>query len=214
MHVTLKTLDKIKLHRKVSCSYACCYSEDQQLGLLCEEGVYIFELGCDSENRSHTFSFIKSFLATPQYSVNQNSGAYTISENVGININNFIDALNQYDVYESIMDVNVSQNLNGAKPIHVMPVSIQWSPKGLDKGQFCLLAVLSNTGILELVARRLYVGDLNEYYSACNITEYCVNTYRKEFKDVNRWPPDEQLAELKRRVHKIKITGRYNSRFV
>lgn len=208
MQTKLVTLDKIKLQHKLNCNFACCYSEDHRLSLISENGVYIFELGCDSENRTPAFSFIKSFFGAPQYRVStENIGAFAVSDNVGININTFIDSLSQYDIYECIMDVNISQNLKGATSAQVVPVFTQWSPKGLDKGQFCLLAVLSNTGVLEILARKLYVSDMNEYYSACNITEYCVNTFRKDFKDVSRWPADEQLAELQRRVKKVRVTG-------
>lgn len=208
MQSKLVIVDKIKLQHKLNCNFACSYSEDQRLSLISENGVYVFELGCDSENRTSAFSFIKSFFGTPQYRVNtENVGAFAVTDNVGININNFIDSLSQYDIYECIMDVNISQNLKGATSVQVVPIATQWSPKGLDKGQFCLLAVLSNTGVLEILARKLSVSDINEYYSACNITEYCVNTFRRDVKDVSKLPADEQLVELKNRVKKVRVTG-------
>lgn len=204
-------LDKIKLQQKLNVNFACCYSEDRRLSLLCENGVYIFELCCDSENRNTSFAFVKSFITVPQYRpFRDNNEGYAVSDNVGIDINNFIDLLSQYDIYESIMDVNISQNLKGAAPVQVVPVCTKWSPQGMDKGQFCLLGVLTNTGVLEIIARRLYVADMEEYYSACNITEYCVNTFRKDFKNVSRQPAGEQLAELERRVDRVRVTGIVN----
>lgn len=210
MRNKLVTLEKIKLQQKLFASFSCSYSDDQRLSLIAEHGVYIFELSRDSENRMSAFCFTKSFFPLSQYRASDEIKPFAISDNVGIDINNFIDSLDQYDVYEAIMDVHLSQNLNSATPAGVAVIGTQWSPKGLDKGQFCLLGVLSNTGVLEIVARRLHVGDITEYYSACNISEYCVHAFTTDFRDFSKQSPNEQLAELKRRIAKVRITGDLN----
>lgn len=194
----LITLDNIKLYQKLQATFACSYSDDQRLSILSENGVYIFQLGCDTENRTIAFAFLKSFYAVPI--------CYAISDNVDLDINDFIDSLDHYELYEGLLDGTVSQNLRGTSGVQVVPVSAQWSPKGVDGGQFCLLGVLTNTGVLELVGRRLDACGVNEYYCVCNVSECCVNLLRREFKDVGR-RSSEQFAELKARVEKVRVTG-------
>lgn len=208
IHKKLVILDKIKLNQKLNTNFACFYSEDQRVSILSETGVYIFQLGCDSENRTPSFSFIKSFYSLPQYS--EGEKVYTINERVGININNFIGSLDQYQLYEALLDVNISQNVGEAKPAQTVPISAQWSPKGIDDGQFCLLGVLTNLGVLELVGRKVNAWGANEYYCVCNLSEYCLNLFKGSFKSASVLKAcDEQLAELKVRVDKVRITGDY-----
>lgn len=209
----LVTLDKIKLQQKLNTNFACSYSDDQRLAVLSENGVYVLQLGCDSENRLQSFSFKKSFYTIPQYQQNLNNTAYSISENVAVDINEFIDLLNQHDVHESILNVNISQQLEGASSLHVVPVSVQWSPKGVDKGRFSLFSVLTNTGVLEVIGREIGPCDINEYYPICNITDCAVNLFKRDFRNVERRSPEEQLAELKLRVDKVNITGKLNTVF-
>lgn len=200
----LITLDKIKLQQKLSTSFAAGTSGDGRFSLVSDNGVYIFELNCNSENWLPIFSMKKGFFAV---SCSAENSAYVISDNVGIDINNFIDALNQYDIYESILDVNISQNLKEAAYVQIQPISAQWSAAGLDERHFCLLGVLTNMGVLEIVARKPGLCDADEYYSACNLTGYCVNALGKDWKSYSRRTPDEQLNELKSRVDKVRVTA-------
>lgn len=192
-------LDKINLHYKTQATFACHSSNDRRISLICDAGIYVLELYGNTENWKPIFSFSKTFCTLLRYS---------ISTFVEIDINSFIEELTQFKVYETVLNVCLSENLKQCTSTPTQPISAVWSPNKLNHYIGCVLAVLTNTGVVQVFSKSINCYGREEY-NVLNITECIINHFKPNWKQTARPSADQKLAQLKYRISQIAATGRY-----
>nr|CAD7576454.1 unnamed protein product [Timema californicum] len=125
------------------------------------------------------------------------------SENVGVQANDVMWELDQDEVYQMIMDVNLTPKLPTAKTHPCIVVQAAWSPGGVLRNNRCALGVLSNFGAVSLHASNnmqweLYT-DISRLWLEVNQSEW---NKEKLVDDLRA-----NFHTLKERVARIKTTS-------
>lgn len=191
-----QVLDKVKLSNTPQGAFACHYSDDRRISLLCDKGFYILELHGNTENWLPIFSFIKTFCMLQDYSINAN---------VGIDINDFIEELPQFEVYEAVLNRCLSENLKNCAPTPAQPISALWSPS-INNDTGCILAVLNNSGVVQVFWKNIVSYGQDEY-RMLNVTHCIINHFQQHNWKNLKLVTEKKFLELKRRVSRVAATA-------
>ncbi|XP_031346109.1 uncharacterized protein LOC116172967 [Photinus pyralis] len=168
----LKLLDTVPLQNKSAINIGIIPSDDSQYCILVEDGIYVFKLCGLMDNFLKTMSFMKWFIKP---------GDFALSSHLGIDINSFITSLPQFDMYEAVLRLDLSEELKEALPLKQQPVQAKWSSLGLVSNNNCVLAAMSNTGALRVYAFTTNESEIEEFIEVCNVTEICVRYFSVKF---------------------------------
>ncbi|XP_025830492.1 uncharacterized protein LOC108741769 isoform X2 [Agrilus planipennis] len=168
-------------------------SEDGYLCIITNVGLYMFRFrGYMGNFLKKNPSFAKSFLKPSEFS---------ISDNLGINADGFVDSIPRYDLYEVLLRSDIYPKLKVSDKCQ--PISVKFSPRGLTSKTYCAVAVLTNFGSLEIFIRRVHVNYVEEFICLCNISQCLINLFMINWKNVDYNEPEAQLTELKKRVEMV-----------
>ncbi|KAK4877725.1 hypothetical protein RN001_010231 [Aquatica leii] len=188
----LKLLTEVALQSKTYTNHGIISSEDFQYCIIVEDGFYILQLCGFMDNFIKTMSFTKQFIKVNKYA---------ISSNLGVNINSFITSLPKNELYEAVLRVDLSEELNDASVVKQQAILAKWSPLGLVDNNNCVLGVLSHTGSVSLFVDTLNEVEYENFIEVTNVSEICVDYVKsKMFGDDFDSLPSNNFAELKRRV--------------
>ncbi|KAF5295487.1 hypothetical protein FQR65_LT10475 [Abscondita terminalis] len=194
----LKFLNVVALQNKTSSKHGISVSEDFQYCVVVEDGVYILQLCGFMNNFMKTMSFTKLFIKVKDYS---------ISSNLGIDVNSFINALPKYELYEAVLRLDLSEELNNTMTVKQQVVLSKWSPIGLIANNNCALAVLNHTGSLTLYVHVTNEVEYEYFCEVTNVSEICLNYLKDRFFNNNfEGSSTEAFAELKRRADVVTLT--------
>lgn len=192
----LTVIETIKLSHKVETNFASDYSEDHKISILCSNGVYCFELCGYTSNWLASFSFKKLFCKLANYS---------ISQNVNIDINNFVSYLPHFTMYEAVLDVRLSENLNKAHVVPVHPILALWSPV-LDI-ESSILCILSNLGVVQIFEKETNSYGGEEYINVINMSQKIIDRLQSTWKRPKSSDANANLSALKERVEQVSATS-------
>lgn len=192
----LTVIETIKLTHKVEINFVCDYSDDHKISILCSNGVYCFELCGYTTNWLASFSFRKLFCKLSNYS---------ISQNVNIDINNFVSLLPQFAMYEAILDVRLSENLSKAHAVPLHPILALWSPV-LDT-ESSILCVLTNLGVVQIFEKETNSYGGEEYLNVSNISQKLIDKLQNTWKAPKPSNANANLNALKERVEQVSATS-------
>lgn len=198
MAVQLKYLEAIELPCKVIRSYSCEISENGYISIATTSALYIYRIEPIKHNASPTLS-IKKYKMLPS--------PFILSSNVGIDINLFLHDLPQHSFYEGILSTELSGKLTNGNSVAQKIVRSAWSPKIIDNCE-CCIAVLCNTGSLEIAMKRNNTVFYEEFQPFFNVTQKYTELCKEAWQDNANLSPLEQYDELKRRIHETLPTGR------
>nr|CAD7431179.1 unnamed protein product [Timema monikensis] len=115
------------------------------------------------------------------------------SENVGIQANDVMWELDQDEVYQMIMDVNLTPKLPTAKTHPCIVVQAAWSPGGVLRNNRCALGVLSNFGAVSL-------------HASNNMQWELYSDISRRWLEVNQaeWNKEKLVDDLRANFHTLK----------
>lgn len=202
----LKILDKISLQCRTQVTFACSSSSDRRTSLLCDTGIYVLELQGNPEDWQPIFLFYKTFCTLLNYA---------ISAHIGIDLSTFIEDLPQFQMYETILNLCLSENLKLSTPTQPEPIYAAWSPNKLNHHVGCLLGVLTNTGVIQI-----FIKSTNCYgqkqYKALSVTDFVINHFKHNWNETEKSlveeksSVEEKLTELKHRISQVAASGNFN----
>lgn len=196
-----KLLDTVGLQNKLMTNNAinCSHSQDNRYSIVVEDGFYVLQLCGFMNNVLSTISFKKIFAEVPQY---------VISSNLEIDINSFINQLSQFDLYEAVLRLDLSENLNNSVPTKQTIIKTVWSPSGLIINGHCALATLTNTGAVHILVPTFNEVELEEYVCIANVSQRCVNHFKASWPKLDKANCNARLQELKRRAEEVTPSGK------
>ncbi|XP_045463448.1 uncharacterized protein LOC123673071 [Harmonia axyridis] len=171
MDLCFQSLETISLVEKLSSAYASEICEDGRISLLTEYNVFIYNLTNCMNYEFAEMAFRKILIKLPKSSLREEFGSdYTeMSENIY-----------ETNVHKIMRDLDVEMSSNEFKPI-----SLKWSPKGLQGQSFCVFAVLNNFHGLSIMAEYRDKTDSADYYCVVNVTKCIVEQFVKQWEDKN-----------------------------
>lgn len=192
----LKILDKIDLNLRIETLSCCDYTKDNKLSIVCSGGVYILELMGYTNNWLPHMSF-KKFLC--------DVSPYCIASNVGLDINNFIDDLPRLNLYETVLDVRISENLQNSSPVPHRLIQVKWSPS--FGNNFNMLAVIDNFGVVYLIEKHISDYMVEGYKVTCNVTEKLIEQFTSKWTHIKNFEPEKCLEILRNRIQHVTATA-------
>ncbi|XP_030766057.1 uncharacterized protein LOC115890073 [Sitophilus oryzae] len=194
MALVYKLLDTIKLTGHPQTNFACGMSEDDQIFILSEAGVYIVTLKPNLNSNFAQFSCKKSFFKCSDYS---------LCDNVDLNFNDFFYELPREMLYESIARIELSANLIRSTPVEPHVTEAHWSGLSISGEPNCFLGILTNLYSLEIYLRTVNETNLTEYCVVLNLTKELIEIRRGHFVYSNKLPPIQKYNEFKKRIEFI-----------
>nr|CAH7739742.1 unnamed protein product [Callosobruchus chinensis] len=198
MDLDFKLLDTFQLSNSYIVNHACKRSENNEVFVLTDQGVYVLVLGGDLSYTFPKVSFKKLFVPI---------STYAACENVGIDVNCFSNYLDRKDLYELALTNEYSVNLKHANKLDIVPIKAEWSPEGLVDSTGCILAVLTSVYSLELYMRQFNKNEISEYVMFANILEEVIKEADKQWESTNRLSIEIKLKQFKKRIQFVSITG-------
>nr|CAD7446849.1 unnamed protein product [Timema bartmani] len=115
------------------------------------------------------------------------------SENVGIQANDVMWELDQDEVYQMIMDVNLTPKLPTAKTHPCIVVQAAWSPGGVLRNNRCALGVMSNFGAVSL-------------HASTNMQWELYTDISRQWLEMNQaeWNKEKLVDDLRANFHTLK----------
>lgn len=189
---TFKYLETIPFSNQVSNGFSCEHSDDGRFSVTTDVGIYILQLCLKPECANPSVYFKKFYVPVENYA---------IGSKLGINVNDFAKELDRLEFYELCLEVDISPNLFLFNDIESKFSTTKWSSSGLDQSN-CVIAALTNTGLLQVYARTFANIICEEYVPICNVSEHIIALYKatNHWKSVKHLSPSEILCELKNRI--------------
>lgn len=197
MSINLKFIEEIELPCKVITSNSCELSENGHISVATNSTLHIYHIQHQKENVSPSLS-IKKYTISPS--------DFILALNVGVDINNILLELPQHLFYEGILSTELSPKLTGGSPVEPRFIKSLWSPAIINDYD-CVLAALSNTGSLEIIAKTCNVFFYEQFKSICNISERYTAMCKQTWQNSENMSPLQQYNELKHRVKETLPTG-------
>ncbi|XP_072754042.1 uncharacterized protein [Anoplolepis gracilipes] len=154
--IETEELCSINLSPLVTSPFAIQWSPDNQISIITDGGIQVFELKPSPMSPNATIKFARSFIY-PSGSL----PAYTFANKIDPLIWN----LEREDIYSILMEETITPMLNGINNMVHKIVNTAWSPKNLISPSQCVLSILTTAGTVELLHKFF-----NEWYSICDFS--------------------------------------------
>ncbi|EZA57652.1 hypothetical protein DMN91_003070 [Ooceraea biroi] len=149
-------LYSINISPLVTIPFATQWSPDNQISIITERGVHIFEFEPTPMSPNSTIRFARSFINPPD----------TLPTYVSINeINPSMWNMEHEEIYSLLMEEMITPKLDGTNDRLPRIVRVAWSPKNLISPSQCALAIVSAAGTVNLLHKVS-----NEWYSICDVS--------------------------------------------
>lgn len=198
-----KLIDTVTMLSKLTVTCNSIHASEDKYAVIVEDGLYVLQLSGLPENVLPIMAFKKLFIEAPQYS---------ISSKLGVRTNSFLIDLNQFDLYELILRMELSEELPQTPVNRQEIVKVEWSPRGLIGNQNNALAFLTNMGGLHLYVHTINEVEIEEYKSIENVSERIVLYFAQEsgWENIEKQSPSIQLDELRKRAVHVTPTCKLN----
>lgn len=194
-----KYLESLEFENQLSNTFACEYSMDGRISIITGVGIYILQLCLKPENTTPSICFKRYYIPVENY---------VLGTKLGIDPNKFAKDLCRNELYELCLTTNISPKLYLFNEVESKISMAKWSPSYIDKSN-CVLAVLNNTGSLNIYARIFTHSICENYLSICNVSEHIISLYKKKnWKIIKNLSSSDTFEELKLRIQ-IKPTSIY-----
>ncbi|KAM0735107.1 hypothetical protein ACS0PU_011220 [Formica fusca] len=155
-------LCNINISPLVTSLFAIQWSPDNQISIITDGGVHVFELEPSPMSPNSTIKFARSFIYP-----SENLPAYAFVDKIDSLIWNNLE---REDIYSVLMEETITPMLDGINDMAYRIVNTTWSPKNLISPSQCVLAILTAAGAVELLHKVF-----NEWYSICDISSLRLN---------------------------------------
>ncbi|XP_046390790.1 uncharacterized protein LOC124159194 isoform X1 [Ischnura elegans] len=177
-------------------SFAVTWSEDDCVSVLTPKGTYVLVLRPTAYDFLPIFDYKRYWIASQQK---------IPTEKLGIDPNKIINKLEKDDFYNLAADINLSPNLEATDPITPSVSQVAWSSRGMVNFGRCMMAVLTNTGLVTFHYLR------NSKWNMCSdfsktLRAHFEKCWEQDSKDVRLLNASKQLNFLKKRVIQMKTT--------
>ncbi|XP_008543365.1 uncharacterized protein LOC103568316 [Microplitis demolitor] len=168
----------LSIHELVISPFAVDWSQDNQISVLTEKGVHIFELQPNPLCAYPTAKFKRSFIYASSYLP---IGKFL--PHMSLIINEFT----RNDMYSFLLDVTLTPKIQDKIDHTPRIVGVAWSPIKLLSPSKCLLAVVTSTGAIDVTTKIR-----NSWYSISNLSALWWETVKDELE----YDPENIQADL------------------
>ncbi|KAL6438942.1 hypothetical protein ACFW04_003766 [Cataglyphis niger] len=160
-------LCNINISPLVTSLFATQWSSDNQISIITDGGVHVFELEPSPMSPNSMIKFARSFIYP-----SEKLPAHAFADKIDSLIWNDLE---RADIYSVLMEETITPKLDGINDIAYRIVNTTWSPKNLISPGQCVLAILTAAGAIELLHKIF-----NEWYSICDISSLRLNNIQDE----------------------------------
>ncbi|CAL1673295.1 unnamed protein product [Lasius platythorax] len=161
-------LCNISISPLVMSLFATQWSSDNQISIITNKGVHVFELQPSPMSPDSTIKFARSFIYP-----SESLPAYAFVNKT----DSLIWNLEHEDIYSILMEETITPMLDGVNDIVHKIVNTMWSPKNLISPSQCVLAILTAAGSVELLHKVF-----NEWYSICDVSSLRLKDVQDKIK--------------------------------
>nr|XP_022903517.1 uncharacterized protein LOC111415869 [Onthophagus taurus] len=192
----LRRLETISLPSKAENAYSLDISGTGSIAIATSSCLVIYQI---IPNKECTLKGLccKKYLIQPS--------GYVLKESLGINIEEFLFDLPQQKYNECILNAELTPDLEIVQRYVSRFVKCFWSPPHCDKNYDCVLATITNNGIVEVYVKHCLDNYYYEYKLIYNVTKLYIDILRSKWGDVKNKSATQKLNELMCRVNQVKV---------
>lgn len=199
MCTELKLLDTLLFRDKILKNGALECSEDGRYCITSEKGIYLLHFCPDMGSLFPRINLTRSYIVLDKF---------LVSDSVGIELNNFMQRLPRFKLYEAMLRQEVCGNMIPANPIEQRPIYAKWSPAGVVTNVHSMIAVLTNTGSLCLYVRSISPEAVEQFHCVANVSLQHIEIMKENWSKTLNINVVANLNEFIRRVEMCTPTGK------
>ncbi|XP_012283722.1 uncharacterized protein LOC105701502 isoform X2 [Orussus abietinus] len=172
----VKSIYNLPITPLVTAMFSVKWSEDNQISIATEKGIYILELKPTPLSTQQAFIFSRSFIYPSEWSPMKEFSSC---------ISSTVWTLDREELYLLLMEEFITPRLPDANEAVPRIIDLAWSPQRLASPLNCLLAIITSIGAVNLCYKpsRFF----KKWPSICNLSENWLNAIQEEL-EINNIP--------------------------